>query len=248
MFIGAGLKDNPYLDADEYIQALNELDPVTREQLLNGNWDIKEAGDMFSRHWFNIVPFSNIPETIKCVRYWDMAATDPKKRKSKDKRDPDWTVGFKLGFKQGIYWIMDIARVQKSPADVENLIRLTAEADGHSCAIRMEQEPGSSGVITIDKYAREVLQGYDFQGVLSTGSKVERARAASSSAQIGNVLISDKCRNITAFFDEMDVFPFGNHDDTVDGFSGAHSYFRKPALNRVPTGLGKTNGSYWNKI
>ena len=247
IFIGAGLDDNPYLDAEEYKQSLMELDPVTREQLLNGNWDIREQGDLLSRHWFTIVPFNQIPEEGRCVRYWDMASTDPAKRKGKDKREPDSTVGFKLRSHQGKYFIEDICRLKKSPKDVEDMIKKTAEGDGYGCAIRMEQEPGSSGVITTDHYAREVLDGYDFQGITSTGSKVERARAASSAAERGDVLLSNHCRNTSVFFDEADVFPYGAHDDTVDGFSGAFNYFRTKVVYSAPTTLSKRGGSYWKQ-
>lgn len=248
IFIAAGLKDNPYLDTEEYTQALNELDPVEREQLLNGNWEIKQSGDIFSRHWFNIVPASDVPMAAQHVRYWDMASTDPAKRKGRNKRDPDWTVGFKLAHYQGLYWIEDIIRVQKSPKDVEDIVGAAAISDGYSCPIRMEQEPGSSGDITTDHYARTVLNGYNFLGVRSTGSKVERARAASAASQSGRVLISSHCRNMLAFMDEADVFPYGLKDDTIDGFSGAFNYFRAPVLVRAPSGVKKTSGSYWTQL
>lgn len=247
IFISAGLRDNPYLDYDEYASALDELDPVEKEQLLNGNWQIKAQGDVLSRNWFNVVPANQIPTGASHVRFWDMASTDPKKRKGKNKRDPDYTVGFKLAHKQGMYWIEDIIRVQKTPHDLETLIRATAVSDGYSCAIRQEQEPGSSGDISTDHYARNVLQGYNFAGVRSTGSKVERAGAASAAAQAGRVMIAANCRNMLAFFDEADVFPYGLKDDTVDGFSGAFNYFRAPALVRAPTGVKKTGGSYWKQ-
>lgn len=248
IFIQAGLDDNPYLDADAYREALEELDPVERERLLNGNWQIKASGDMFNRHWFNIVPFDDMPVAARMVRYWDLASTDPSKRKSKDKREPDWSVGFKLAHYQGIYWVVDIVRVQKKPHDVEKIVRATAEEDGYSVAVRMEQEPGSSGDITVDHYARNVLQGYDFAGVRSTGSKVERARTASAASQGGKVLVLNRCRNILPFYDELDVFPYGLKDDTIDGFSGAFNYFRGSALARVPTSVRKTGGSYWSKL
>lgn len=248
IFIGAGLQDNPYLDAEQYKEALAELDPIEREQLLNGNWQIKASGDLLDRHWFNIVPHHEIPTAASHVRYWDFASTDPSKRRGKDKRTPDWSVGFKMAHYQGIYWIEDIVRVQKTPGELEDVVRQTAEVDGYSCAIRIEEEPGSSGKITTDHYARSVLNGYDVLGVPASGSKVERSRAASAAAQSGRVLVSDRCRNLLAFFDEADLFPYGAHDDTVDGFSGAFNYFRSPALLRVPTSLKKAGGSYWTKF
>ena len=95
---------------------------------------------------------------------------------------------------------------------------------------------------------RNVLNGYDVLGVSATGSKVERSRAASAAAQSGRVLVSDRCRNLLPFFDEADLFPYGAHDDTIDGFSGAFNYFRSPALCRAPSGIKKTGGSYWSKF
>jgi phage terminase large subunit-like protein len=248
VFLSAGLDDNPHLDTEEYLLALDELDPVTREQLANGNWSIKENGDMFSRSWFTSqVGLADVPDGAQKVRYWDMASTDPAKRKSKDRRDPDATVGFKLCHYQGIYWIEDIVRFQKKPQESEILIKQTAELDGYSCAIRMEQEPGSSGDITVDHYARNILPGYDFVGVRSTGSKVERAKPASAAAQGGRVQVVRGCRNLIKFFDEMDVFPYGSKDDTIDGFSGAFNYFRRPTVMSGPSSLSKASGSYWGR-
>lgn len=248
IFIGAGIDDNPYLDAEAYKESLAELDPIERERLLNGNWEIKANGDMLNRHWFQIVPAEDVPSGAQRVRYWDFASTDPAKRKGRNKRDPDWTVGFKLAYYQGMYWIEDIVRVQKTPRDVEEIVKATAYSDGYSCAIRLEEEPGSSGKITTDHYARNVLAGYDFMGVATSGSKVERARAASAAAQSGRVFIVHSCRNMLPFMDEADLFPYGLHDDTIDGFSGAFNHFRSPSLVRAPSGIKKTGGSYWSKF
>lgn len=249
IFIPAGLADNPHLDADQYREALSELDPITRAQLEDGNWEIKQSGNMFDRKWFITVPSIHLPKARRAVRFWDMASTDPTKRKkSADKRDPDWTVGLKLSTYQGLYWIEDIARVQKKPHDTERLVAECAAFDGYSCAVRMEQEPGSSGDITIDNYARKVLDGYDFLGVRSTGSKVQRAEPVSAAAQSGRVMITENCRNKLEFFDEAEVFPFGVKDDIVDALSGSFNHFRRPCILAAPTSSKKASGSYWNKI
>ena len=54
-FIPATLDDNPHLDRGTYTKSLNNLDPVTRQQLLNGDWSARQAGSKFKREWFEIV-------------------------------------------------------------------------------------------------------------------------------------------------------------------------------------------------
>lgn len=51
IFVPALLKDNPSLDADDYIASLAELDPITRAQLLSGDWDAYHGG-RFDQAWF----------------------------------------------------------------------------------------------------------------------------------------------------------------------------------------------------
>lgn len=242
IFIGAGLKDNPHLDEEEYIRALDELDAVTKEQLLNGNWDIRENGDMFSRLWFGKYSAAEAPIDTKWVRYWDLASSDVKKNKR-----ADTTIGFKLGYCRGMYYVDNIKAIQATPGKVEELVAKTAEEDGYSVAIRMEQEPGSSGVSLIDHYARNILIGYDFKGVPASGSKVERAKPASAAAERGQVLINRQLTNMTAFFDQIELFPKGAHDDFVDGFSGAFNYFRTNSTTvRIPHAI-SNGGSYWRR-
>jgi hypothetical protein len=46
VFIPAMLEDNPYLDRKGYEESLYELDPVTKAQLLRGDWTIQARGDI----------------------------------------------------------------------------------------------------------------------------------------------------------------------------------------------------------
>jgi len=52
-FIPAGLSDNPHVDADEYTRSLQELDEITRRQLLDGEWVADEAGRPFKSEWWD---------------------------------------------------------------------------------------------------------------------------------------------------------------------------------------------------
>ena len=212
-FMPAKISDNPSLDAATYIKSLDELNPIERARLLDGNWDVREEGGMFKRDWFNITGI--VPDDMQKVRYWDLAATA-----KKHGNDPDWTVGALVGMKDGRYTILDIRRIRGTPYEVEQLISRTADEDGIGVKIVMEQEPGSSGVNVIDHYSRTVIPGFNFRGQKSSTSKKDRAGVFSAACEAGNVSLVRGNWNM-AFIDECEVFPYGAHDDQVDAISGA---------------------------
>lgn len=212
-FIPARLRDNPHLDQESYERGLQQLDPVRRAQLLDGDWTVRQPGNLFRREWFPIVDAP--PPNLRMIRRWDMAATEPRPG-----TDPDWTAGALVGIADGRYYIVNIRKLRGTPQQVEEAIRHTASVDSRQVPVRMEQEPGSSGVTVIDHYRRRVLVGYDFQGVRSTGSKVSRASIVSSAAQAGNVALV-RGPWLNDFLDEIEAFPQGSHDDQVDAVSGA---------------------------
>lgn len=166
-------------------------------------------GGMFKREW--MVHGERFgPDAIRC-RYWDKAATHG---------DGDWTVGCLMAMEDGRYCIEDIVRLQGSPHEVQETIRRTAEADGPDVRIRMEQEPGSSGVDVIDMYSRGILCGYDFRPDKVTGNKELRAGPMAAAMECGNLTIVRAPWN-RELESELLEFPLGAHDDQVDACSGA---------------------------
>lgn len=215
-FISARLEDNPHLDRDGYEESLNKLDPITFDQLRHGDWDVSVSGGMFKHEWFKYSE-KKIPIGPQ-VRYWDLAATEPTKE-----NDPDYTVGALMSTREGMYYIKDIIRVQAAPGDVELLVKQTAINDGYETSIVIEQEPGSSGVYTVENFTKNILRGYSAIGVRSTGSKVVRAQPLSAAVFNGHVmLIADSMWAPTLIY-EMVQFPNAVHDDQVDAVSGAYN-------------------------
>ncbi|CAB4145255.1 Archaeophage PsiM2, terminase large subunit [uncultured Caudovirales phage] len=222
-FVPSFLTDNPGIDAESYRQALSVLDPVERRRLEMGDWWATTLGTLFDRTDFPIIDGSDVPEITsqaRAVRYWDLAATEPHSGNT----DPDWTVGTLMLFDQGISYIMDVRKVRAKSDKVETLISQTAQEDGKSVAIRMEQEPGSSGKALIDQYARYVVPGWDLQGIRSSGDKETRARPFAAAVANGNVrLVRGKW--ITEWLDEISSFPEAcTHDDQVDSAVGAFTF------------------------
>jgi len=218
IYIPAQLADNPHLDREEYERALLELDPVTRAQLLNGDWDARPKGNKFDRSWFELIELDAVPDGLRRVRFWDLAATEPKAG-----RDPDYTAGALLGMADdGTVYVIDVRRNRLDPGGVEALIERTAREDGVHVAIRIEEEAGASGKMVTQAFARR-LAGFDFAGVRSTGSKEVLANPLSAAAHNGLVRVVRAPWNL-AFFDELECFPnAGVHDDQVDAASGAYN-------------------------
>jgi len=256
VFIPAGLADNPFLDQVDYKDSLAELDPVTRAQLLDGDWGARQQGGMFRREWFEIV--DEVPsytqsfadrrkdgvQVVASVRYWDLAATEVDKTKTTFV--PDWTVGLKLTLTtEGLFYIEDVIRTQMSPRNVERLIGNTAQRDGkYRTTIIMEQEPGSAGLHTIDHYRRHVLLGYVFRGDKPTGKKEIRARPASAAAE-GRLFRLCRGPWINAFLDEIEAFPMSQFKDQTDALSGAFAFVSKRWRNKR-SGDNKPRGSIWS--
>lgn len=223
IFVPSKLTDNPGIDADSYRQALSALDPIERRRLEEGDWWSTTLGTLFQRESVVIIDQDEVPtvsSAARVVRFWDLAATEP----SAVTPNPDWTVGTLMLFDGGISYILDVKKARVRGEKVEQLIAQTAYEDGRGVAIRMEQEPGSSGKALVDQYARYVVPGYDFQGIRSTGDKLTRARPFAAAVANGNVRVV-RGTWLSDWLDELSSFPEAcDHDDQVDSAVGAFSY------------------------
>lgn len=74
VFVPASLRDNPYVDSQEYEQALYQLDPTTRRQLLDGIWVRDTEGLVYQHTGANIIDAA--PELDSYVLGIDYGFTD----------------------------------------------------------------------------------------------------------------------------------------------------------------------------
>lgn len=234
IFISARMEDNPYLDINDYNESLEALDIITREQLKKGDWEVRATGNIFDRTQFNIIPIT-MPDVVATVRYWDKAATEPEAKRLRRKKssDPDYTVGVRMSrTARGLYVIEHVVRFRKNPPETEALMRHIAEMDGKSVHIYEEQEPGSAGKTVISNNLRFLFPGFAYKGVAHSENKYARAVPLSNMTAGGNVFVVAGEWN-AAFFDELELFPDGEHDDQVDAASGAFAEIALSSRARI---------------
>ena len=221
VFVKASVYDNAALLAGtpEYVATLRALPYVERRRLLDGDWDVVEAGNTFRSEWFPVLPAA--PPVERVVRFWDLAGSA--------RGAGDFAAGVLLGrcVSGPCGWVvLDVARRQGTPGEVEGLVAATAGQDRAAwggCSQGLEQEPGSSGVALVDHYVRRVLVGHHVVGVRSTGDKRSRALPVAAQCEAGNVALLAGAWN-REFLTELAAFPGGGgHDDQVDALAGAFS-------------------------
>ena len=227
-FVLARLQDNKIGTEKDpgYEGNVRAMTFVEQERLLGGdrggNWKIRPAaGLVFNRGWFEIVDAT--PATARRCRGWDKAGTTGA---------GDWTVGGKIATADGVFYIEDVTRGQWGAGERERVIRQTTEADGPSCFVRHEQEPGSGGKESAENTDKS-LAGYAVARVPSTTNLVARAQGLAAQAQVGNVKLVRGPWN-EALLKELHAFPTkGVPDDQVSALSLSFNELTLGATPRV---------------
>lgn len=211
-FVPASLGDNPYLPA-EYRAQLAALDPVTRRQLLDGDWDARPAKGLYfpAAAWKYL---DAAPAGLRRTRAWDFAASP----------EGDWTVGVLMGRDSAKdartpFVVLDVVRFRGGPSEVRARVLATAEDDGRSVRIVIPQDPGQAGKDQAEQYVR-ALAGYDVRTKRPTGDKISRAAPLSAQASASNVALVRAPWN-RPLVDELAGFPEWEHDDQVDAGADA---------------------------
>lgn len=187
------------------------------------------GGGMFKKEWFQIV--KALPVGCRFVRGWDLAATDDASAAA--------TAGVLMAkAPDGRFIVADVKREQLSAANVERLLRSTAQQDdAQHGRVRgsIPQDPGQSGKAQALHLLRHVLVGHDYHASPESGDKETRALPLAAQAEAGNVFLLEGPWN-TAFLDELASFPMGKWKDQVDAAGRAFTELTTKRTTQSATG------------
>ena len=210
-----------------------ELEDIKRDMgsfrfnaVYQGN-PMEPEGGIFKRAWFrnSKVPDKKMDEMIQdlpSLRYWDLGASG---------EEGDNTAA-NLSYYDGEY-IYFRKQLNKglTPLQVDRYFVDTTLRDGKETTVRIEQEPGASPKVLINKFQRHPkLKGHRIRSdkVRNAGDKLTRSFDLQSMAEDGKVLIAE------SIFDEVvnELVEFtgedGGTDNIVDTCTGAARYWLKP--------------------
>lgn len=182
------------------------------------------TGVLFNIDNFNKIDPLLIPFNLRKHRHWDLAATVPK-----NGSDPDYTVGVLMGIDDtnNRFFVLDVQRFRLEPAMAQARILKTAQEDGLSVSITVEEEKASAGKHVAASWTTGLLKGFVFTGQPIQGDKVARARAYAAQVNARNVYIPNNAEWWFEYAKEMKSWPNVKHKDQGDGSSGAFNELTK---------------------
>lgn len=179
-------------------QSLYQNDPVPR------------SGNLLKADLVRIV--EAMPDHLQWTRGWDLAST----AKERLKDDPDFTVGTKVSFDNGVLYVDNVVRGQWESPERNRRILEAAAADGMDVEVYIEAVAGYKDAA---KEIQTALHGKSVvRSTVPRGDKVARAAFLEPLFEAGNVVIRRAPWN-DEWIAEMLNFPSGHHDDQVDSLA-----------------------------
>lgn len=250
-YVPAYVSDNEALDDEEYKASLTELDPVTREQLLKGNWGIVEDG-RFKKSWLKYYSKRGTPDDpnivlgpdgvgesihireCRCVIFVDPAASTREGPGDAKiwRRAPSWSViGTFMVTPQSHLLAWRISRHQKEipdlVKDIQKQYRLALEENLNPEFVGIESSGLGIGVFQATK--RMGLPVKDLRPFTLSGDKLVRATDACNRAELGMIWLPQQAPWLEDFEAELLSWTGHPHEpaDQIDVLSYAALWISK---------------------
>lgn len=161
-------------------------------------------------------PEDYVQESI--ARGWDTASGDVLS-------NSDFTAGVKMARFGDYAVILDLVH-GRFGSNTRAMIQNTAFMDSPTCHVVIETGVGASGDFTYQEWSKQ-LQGFMVARAKVSGdkSKVDRATPLQNAIEDGKVYVAiEDGPTRQAFYDELNSFPAGEHDDITDATSHVYNY------------------------
>ena len=178
---------------------------------------IDMTSDFFNmKHLKYGFPEDYVQESV--ARAWDIASSD-------SLSDNDYTAGVKMARFGDYAVILDLIH-GRFGSNTKHMIQNTAFMDSPECHVIIETGVAAAGELLHQEWKNQ-LQGFMVERAKVSGnkSKVDRATPLQNAIEDGKVFVAiQDGPTRQAFYDELNSFPAGEHDDITDATSHVYNY------------------------
>lgn len=249
MFIPARLVDNPYIDQEAYIPSLKSLDPLTRSQLLDGDWDASPSS-RFRKEWFlrytrrgdyitvgsktfnirNGIRFATV-DVAASVREGVAGEQFYTRGGSMQQAEPCWTVISTWMVIDKFMFLLDVNRMQVEAPDIfAQMKRVMNEWEVRDFIVE-----GNGVGRPVAQVAQR--QGLPVREIWTTHDKIQNSYTAANMAKAGQIVLPDERLELHWLGDfEGELFTWMGHpEETCDQVDTVSTAAKEAQTIVIPT-------------
>ncbi|MCZ7616741.1 MAG: phage terminase large subunit [Ignavibacteriaceae bacterium] len=231
--------DNPLLDPNDIDELVKQISPALRDQEIYGKFIDKESSGIIKNTWWKFFENENEiyrQQVFKKVQSWDTAF--------KKNQENDYSVCITWVYTNAGFYLIDVWRGR---VEFPELKRKVVELAKLHSVNEILIEDKASGQSLIQELQRNTI--LPIKPIKVENDKIARVHSVTPLIEAGKVYLPKDAHWLKGFLDEMEEFPNGEFDDTVDSvsqFLNAMKVTRIPDLKDiVHLERGKIKTKYW---
>lgn len=231
--------DNPLLDKNDIDELVKQISPALRDQEIYGKFVDKESSVIIKNSWWKFYENENDiykQQVFKKVQSWDTAF--------KKNQENDYSVCTTWVYTNAGFYLIDVWRGR---VEFPELKRKVVELAKLHSVNEILIEDKASGQSLIQELQRNTI--LPIKPIKVENDKIARVHSVTPIIESGKVYLPKDAHWLKGFLDEMEEFPNGEFDDTVDSvsqFLNAMKVTRTPDLNEiVHLERGRIKSKYW---
>jgi predicted phage terminase large subunit-like protein len=231
--------DNPLLDPNDIDELVKQISPALRDQEIYGKFIDKESSGIIKNTWFRFYENENDiyrQQVFKKVQSWDTAF--------KKNQENDYSVCTTWVYTNNGLYLIDVWRGR---VEFPELKRKVVELAKLHSVNEILIEDKASGQSLIQELQRNTM--LPIKPIKVENDKIARVHSVTPIIESGKVYLPKEAHWLKEFLDEMEEFPNGEFDDTVDSvsqFLNAMKVSKVPDLKEiVHLERGRIRSKYW---
>jgi len=231
--------DNPLLDKNDIDELVKQISPALRDQEIYGKFIDKESSGIIKNNWWKYYENENDiyrQQVFKKVQSWDTAF--------KKNQENDYSVCTTWVYTNTGFYLIDVWRGR---VEFPELKRKVVELAKLHSVNEILIEDKASGQSLIQELQRNTV--LPIKPIKVEADKIARVHSVTPIIEAGKVYLPKETHWLKSFLDEMEEFPNGEFDDTVDSvsqFLNAMKGTRTTDLNEIMhLERGRIKSKYW---
>jgi len=231
--------DNPLLDPNDIDELVKQISPALRDQEIYGKFIDKESSGIIKNTWWKFYENENDiyrQQVFKKVQSWDTAF--------KKNQENDYSVCTTWVYTNTGFYLIDVWRGR---VEFPELKRKVVELAKLHSVNEILIEDKASGQSLIQELQRNTI--LPIKAIKVENDKIARVHSVTPLIESGKVYLPKEAHWLKGFLDEMEEFPNGEFDDTVDSvsqFLNAMKVTKAPDLKEmVHLERGRIKSKYW---